>query len=125
MMNIYNPPAIGDDHGPNTVPHLMVDSVTIRNFRSFREITVEDCRRVNILVGENGSGKTALLEGLFLASGVNPELLMRTRQWRGFEGGRMSGTHEDMHRNLWGDVFHKFQTTKPALGLHPVPKTPS
>lgn len=95
--------------------HHMVTSITIRNFRSFGESKIEDFRRVNILVGDNGSGKTALLEALFLAAGVTPELVLRTRTWRGLEGGRVSGTREEVHQALWADLFHNFETTKPAL----------
>jgi ABC-type lipoprotein export system ATPase subunit len=96
-----------------TATDQMVDSFTIENFRSFKEVKVERCGLINILVGDNGSGKTALLEALFLAAGVSPELTLRTRSWRGLEG-RMSGTHEDIHEALWADLFFKFQTSKPA-----------
>lgn len=95
--------------------YQMVDSINIRNFRSFNDVKIDDCRRINIIIGENGSGKTALLEALFLAAGVSPELAMRTRTWRGFEGAIMSGSHEDLHHALWADLFHKFQTNKSAL----------
>ena len=95
--------------------YQMVDSVSIQNFRSFNDVKIDNCRRINIIVGENGSGKTALLEALFLAAGVSPELAMRTRTWRGFDGGMMSGSHEDLHQALWADLFHKFQTSKSAL----------
>src|SRR5262245_52823116 len=93
----------------------MIHSFVIRNFRSFNDQEVEDCRRVNIIVGDNGSGKTALLEALFLAAGVSPELVIRTRSWRGYESGGMSGTHEDLHEALWGDLFHKLRSNQPAL----------
>jgi hypothetical protein len=56
-----------------------------------------------------------MLEALFLAAGVSPELAMRTRTWRGVSDGQMSGTHEDLHEALWGDLFHKFQSKQPAL----------
>ena len=55
----------------------MVNSFSIKNFRSFNEVKVEGCKRINLIVGDNGSGKTALLEALFLAAGVSPELLLR------------------------------------------------
>ena len=93
----------------------MINSIHIKNFRSFNEIKIDDCRRINIIVGDNGSGKTALLEALFLAAGVSPELAIRTRSWRGFEAERMAGSHEDVHQALWADLFHKFQTNKPAF----------
>lgn len=93
----------------------MIDSFTVRNFRSFREVQLSDCRRVNVVVGDNGSGKTALLEALFLAAGVTPELVLRTRGWRSGTQAQVQGTPEDIHDSLWGDLFHKFQTTKPAF----------
>ena len=70
----------------------MIDSLSIKNFRLFKDVKVDGCRRINILVGENGSGKTALLEALFLAAGVSPELALRTRAWRGVDAERVSGT---------------------------------
>lgn len=99
-----------------TAGYQMVDSFTIRNFRSFKDVTVDDCRRINVLVGDNGSGKTALLEGLFLAAGVSPELVLRTRGWRGaINQGQVQGSPEDIHEALWADLFYKFQTSKSAL----------
>jgi recombinational DNA repair ATPase RecF len=46
--------------------YRMMRSLSIENFRSYRELHLSPLRRVNILVGDNGSGKTALLEALFL-----------------------------------------------------------
>jgi hypothetical protein len=94
--------------------HRMLESFTIRNFRGFNDVQVSDCRRINIVVGDNGSGKTALLEALFLAAGVSPELSLRTKTWRGFEG-KASGTQEDVREALWADLFFMFQTNQPAL----------
>jgi AAA15 family ATPase/GTPase len=93
----------------------MVDSFTIRNFRSISEASVPDCRLINVLVGDNGSGKTALLEALFLAAGVSPELALRARSWRGYEGGSFTGSPEDMHRALWSDLFFNFETQKAVV----------
>lgn len=100
-----------------TAGYQMVDSIEINNFRSFREIKAGGFRRINLLVGDNGSGKTALLEALFLAAGVSPELVLRTRGWRGagFEAGKVMLSQEDRDKTIWADLFHKFQTTKPAF----------
>src|SRR5690348_7408441 len=107
---------IGDPWGGSPIAsgYCMVDLVTIRNFRSFREITIPDCRRINVLVGDNGSGKTALLEAIFLAAGVTPELALRTRGWRGAVQGNVQGAPEDIHEALWSDLFYNFETSKPA-----------
>lgn len=93
----------------------MLRSVQIRNFRGFRSMEIDDCRRINIIVGENGSGKTALLEALFLAAGASPELAMRTRAWRGVESERLSGPFEDIYRALFADLFHRFQMNRSAV----------
>lgn len=45
---------------------LHLDSLEIKNFRCFEHLTIEKLGRVNLIVGKNGVGKTALLEGLWL-----------------------------------------------------------
>ena len=92
----------------------MIDSIEIRNFRSFSASTVSGCKRINIIVGENGSGKTALLEGAFLASAPSPEAAIRNRIFRGYENERFMGTPQQVDHALWGDLFHNFNTSKAA-----------
>ena len=95
--------------------YQMLRSINIKNFRGFKDVTIDRCARINILVGENGSGKTALLEGLFLAAGASPEIAMRTRRWRGVESEQLSGPIEDIHRALFADLFHMFQTNRSVV----------
>ncbi len=49
---------------------MKIKGLTIRNFRSLREVHMEDLGNLIILIGENNSGKTNILEALnlFLAS---------------------------------------------------------
>lgn len=95
----------------------MVDSITIKNFRSFDEVKIDKLQRVNLVVGDNGSGKTALLEALFLAAGASPELLLRARRWRGLEG-NISGSPDAITEALWADMFHRFRVGRPVfIGL--------
>ena len=64
----------------------MIRSVQIRNFRSFDAATLQDCRRINVIVGENGSGKTALLQAIFLAAGpVKSAFFAANRTYSGVE----------------------------------------
>lgn len=93
----------------------MISSFSIRNFRAFEDVRVDNCRLVNILMGDNGSGKTALLEALFLAAGVTPELILRTFDWRGAPRSQLLGSPEEMHEALWSDLFFKFDTRKHAV----------
>lgn len=100
---------------PNEQPgsrHLMIRSADIKHFRCFKSIKLEDCRRVNIVVGENGSGKTALLEAFLLALGPGPDIALRLRQWRGYQGS-FSGSQRDIADAIWRDLFHSFDKSKP------------
>ena len=96
---------------------LMVESITLRNFKGYSDCKIENLRRINLVVGDNGSGKTALLEALFLAAGATPELVLRARQWRGLEGA-FSGSQDAVSEAIWADIFHLFRTNKSAyVGL--------
>jgi predicted ATPase len=44
----------------------MLTSLTIKNFRLFKELSIERLGRVNLVVGKNNSGKSALLEAVEL-----------------------------------------------------------
>jgi hypothetical protein len=93
----------------------MVDSFRIKNFRGFDSIEVKDCRLINLIVGDNGSGKTAMLEALFLAAGVSPELMLRAGSWRGQELEKMHGSLEDIEFALWETLFFRFRTGQNAI----------
>jgi len=45
---------------------LQLDSLEITNFRCFEHLVIEKLGRVNLIVGKNSVGKTALLEALWL-----------------------------------------------------------
>lgn len=59
-------------------------SIKIRNFRAFNDLTVEKFKRINLISGFNGVGKSALLESLFLTLDLNnPLCVIKPLQWRG------------------------------------------
>ena len=45
---------------------LLLDSLEIKGYRCFEHLTIEKLGRVNLIVGENNVGKTALLEALWI-----------------------------------------------------------
>lgn len=47
---------------------MIFEKVRLRNFRNFSEVDAEFSSRVNVFLGENGQGKTNLLEALYLLS---------------------------------------------------------
>jgi predicted ATP-binding protein involved in virulence len=48
---------------------MRIDRLTLKNFRSFKERTFYFHPEFNVIIGENGSGKTAILEALTIAAG--------------------------------------------------------
>jgi hypothetical protein len=89
----------------------MYQSFKVTNFRCFRELTIPNIERVNLIAGINNVGKTALLEALFIHSGAyNPELTMRINAFRGIEIVKveLGGVVE----TPWDSLFNKFDIRK-------------
>ena len=42
----------------------IITSVSIKNFKSLKSVTLDDCRRINVLIGRPNVGKSNLLEAL-------------------------------------------------------------
>lgn len=86
----------------------MYTAFSIKNFRCIKDLTVEPLARVNLIVGKNNRGKTALLEALWLHSGPNlPDLGDRLARFRGIPG-------QDPER-LMHDLFHDFDPKCPII----------
>lgn len=60
-------------------------NIEIKNFRGIDHLAIDDFSRVNVFLGQNGSGKTSILEALLMLAGMsNPALpqsvnLLRSR----------------------------------------------
>ncbi len=50
----------------------MLKSIHIKNFRGFKELNLSPLKRVNLIVGQNNTGKTGLLEALTLMLWESP-----------------------------------------------------
>lgn len=75
------------------------------NFRGFRELSVEQLHRVNLITGRNNVGKSSLLEAMFIHSGAaNVHLPFSIENLRGvlqFEAGS---------EGILPDLFYNFDT---------------
>lgn len=83
----------------------MLDSLLIRNFRLFRELKIEGLRRVNLFVGKNNTGKTALLEAVQVYGGnAKPSVLKKLVRGRH----ELAGSDDELRalRHLFRD--HEF-----------------
>ena len=63
-------------------------NIDIKNFRGIKHLLIDDFSRVNVFLGQNNSGKSSVLEAIFLLAGMsNPDLPLslnkaRTRNFR-------------------------------------------
>jgi hypothetical protein len=89
--------------------YLMIKSAEIQNFRGFKEVKLSGLTRVNVIVGDNGTGKTALLEALFLASVASADLPLRFRAWRGVDTNAATGSPQELYDGIFLDLFHEFR----------------
>ena len=92
----------------------MIHSVEIRWFRCFREARVEGLRRINVIVGGSGSGKTAFLEALFICAGMGAHFFLRAQAWRGLAEPAPTRLRMDdrSFRDIWKEMFFNFDDSE-------------
>lgn len=83
-------------------------NIEIKNFRGIDHLRIEDFSRVNVFLGQNSSGKSSILECLFLMTGMsNPDLPQNINAIRS----RNYGAFADL-----GYLFHNLDLkTKPEI----------
>lgn len=78
----------------------MFRSLSIKNYRCFEALEMDSLERVNLITGKNNSGKTALLESIFLQLGPgNPGLSLLVNAFRGIE------SYKKDPEDIWGWLF--------------------
>ena len=78
----------------------MLTSVTVKNFRNLRSVTLEKLGRFTLIGGKNGTGKTALLEALWLLSGPDlPGSSQRINSFRGLPWLGLEAAFYDIFRD--------------------------
>lgn len=66
----------------------MIETIHVSNFKGLKEFSLKGCRRFNLIVGMNNSGKSSLLEALYLyCSGFSPVAVGSVLQSRGYLSG--------------------------------------
>lgn len=77
------------------------NNLSIENFRGFDKIELRDFNQVNILLGNNNSGKSSILEALFLLIGMNnPSLPSSINGIRGLKPTDRNGFLKSIFHNL-------------------------
>ncbi len=90
----------------------MIESLSVSNFRGIEKLELHGLRRINVIVGENSSGKTALLESIFLAGGGSPEIALRLQAQRGMAQIFQIQLDRASYESLWRYLFRDFDQKK-------------
>ena len=80
----------------------MIKDIEISNFRCFEHTKIEGFERVNLIGGKNNSGKTALLEAIFLYSYPYPNTINHIR---GIIRRQSLAVVRAVPKNAWDDLL--------------------
>ena len=47
---------------------MNITQINLSNFRNFKKITLKDFKRINVIIGDNGTGKTSIIESIYMCS---------------------------------------------------------
>ncbi len=82
----------------------MLKRLQIRNFRGFNALKIDPLSGINLIVGKNNSGKTSLLEAIFLLSGGgNAQVAINDNVIRGLKPSDIS-TGDPFWKQLFSDL---------------------
>ena len=82
----------------------MLKRLQIQNFRGFNALKIDQLSGINLIAGKNNSGKTSLLEAIFLLAGAgNAQMAMNDNVIRGLEPGVVS-TGEPFWKQLFSNL---------------------
>ena len=87
---------------------LMISSLHVENFRCFNSLELSGLRRVNILVGRNASGKTALLEAIKMGLDGQPNVVPFVNQLRNIPFIMAGNPTPEQFQAQFMDFFHGF-----------------
>jgi hypothetical protein len=91
-----------------------LSGLVIRGYRRFERLSLNEFRRINLIVGPNNSGKTSLLEAiqlLSLAGNLNSVISALVENAR-----RRGEVSRDERDNLLADLSHVFEGHNAAIG---------
>ena len=92
----------------------MLKNIHVQNFRNLSDLTVEQLARVNLFTGRNNSGKTTLLEALFLLVGAgNPSMTLNINAFRGID--TAEGAPTVVQDTFWKPLFSALDMTKTIM----------
>lgn len=86
----------------------MISSINIENFRCFHKLSINDFKRFNLIGGKNNSGKTVLLESIFLGTNPGLQTILNLKSYRQENLTYSKATPE----NAWNTLFYNQNKSK-------------
>lgn len=93
---------------PEVSDFIMIESIEVENFRCFKKINVSNLRRINVIVGKNAAGKTALLEGIKLGLEGTPGIVPWLNTYRSIQTFIPPNASNEQFQGAFLDFFHGF-----------------
>ncbi len=85
----------------------MYKSFRVKNFRCFKDLQINDLGRVNLIAGKNNTGKTALMEAMYLfTKPLTPQVLFHLNHVRGLD------VPNDNLPSYWQQFFFRMDSSK-------------
>ena len=83
----------------------MLEFIQIQNFRSIEKLTIEGFRKLNVFIGQANTGKTSVLEAIYICLRENPDslsALLKIRDMERREVGQFDGLfyNYDINRTI-------------------------
>ncbi len=89
----------------------MYQTFTVRGFRGFRDLEINDLARINLIGGKNNVGKTSLLEAFFLfANPHKGEIWTRLNAFRGLS--RIQISTDTQRSTAFDSLFYQFDSNQ-------------
>ncbi len=88
----------------------MIKDIKIRNYKLFNSFAVNNLNQILLIGGKNNSGKTSLLEAIYLLLDYdNPAMFMNHFRWRGID------SVSNNAKSLLAPVYHNFDLDQPMV----------
>lgn len=89
----------------------MLKKIRIRNFRKLNDLQIDRMDQINLFTGRNNSGKTTLLEALFLLIGAgNAGMTLSINAFRGIDSA--GGTPAAIREAFWKPMFSALEMSE-------------
>lgn len=99
----------------------MMTSLKFENFRGFTDLAVSSLKRINLIAGSNNTGKTGILEGLYLLFATDLNQVLRLPSvFRSNVSGQAGQPSNDDFPVFWQSLFYDKQpaTLASVSGRH-------